>query len=164
MPSRSSIRPLITMNAGPIEHFELGHSRRGYASRDPPRHRCARRRTYRDPRGARLSRAVLSARGPLCQGRRRMDVRPRIAREAHDSGDWRRPWCSRIAMLEDTRMGLCSWPPLPGWRMFRRRSCWRSSPSAQPSAARIFADGATVERFGLGHLDRAGPKQLLLRA
>ena len=61
----------------------LGHPQGGHASRRAPRHRCARRRAHRHPGGAGLRRAAFSARQPLRARGRGVDVRPRLARQAH---------------------------------------------------------------------------------
>ena len=76
--------PLIVMNAGPLEHFERwdihkegtqSAIRRVTDALDAERIARA--------RGARLRRAAFSARRPLRQGGAGVDVRPRLARQAH---------------------------------------------------------------------------------
>ena len=76
----SAARP---MNAGPLEHFERWDIHNEGTPLHPPRHRRARRRAHRRARGARLPAAALPARRPLPRGRRRVDVRPKRAQEAH---------------------------------------------------------------------------------
>ena len=61
----------------------LGHPQGGHPAHHPPRHRCARCRAHRRARGAGVRAAALSARRPLRTGRRGVDVRPRLARQAH---------------------------------------------------------------------------------
>ena len=128
------------MNAAPLEHFERWDiHKEGTQPADAPRHRCARRRAHRGARGARLRRAALSARRPLRQRGRGMDVRPRLARQAHrvgrlaraDRADRSTATCSRTCASASP-----SSPRSASWPASRRR--WRAlcSPSARRSAAR----------------------------
>ena len=114
--------PLIVMNAGPLEHFERwdihkegtqSAIRRVTDALDAERIAVA--------RGARLRRAAFSARRPLRQGRAGVDVRPRLARQAHRQRRLARAHRAHRASLH--ARGHCS------------SACRSSSPSARSPAS-----------------------------
>ena len=131
--------PLITMNAAPLEHFEqLGHPQGRHAASDPPRHRRARCRAHGHPRGAGLRPAALPARQPLCARGRGMDVRPRLARQAHRLRRLARAHRADRAPLHAGGCAHRAVVPRLGRRAGRRGD----------------AAGARIPRHRLGHLRR----------
>jgi opine dehydrogenase len=157
--------PLITMNAGPLEHFERWDIHKEGTQ-------AATRRVTDALDAERI--AVREALGygaphfPLANHYAKEGEQWMYGRGAHDrltdSGDWR----ERIVltahryMLEDTRIGL-------SFLISIAELAGVASPLARAFAAiggavcgeDFMASGRTLQSMGLGHLDRAGLQRLL---
>jgi opine dehydrogenase len=158
--------PLITMNAGPIEHFErwdIHKEGTQAAIRRVTDALDAERIAIREALGYRAPHF------PLADHYAKAGDEWMYGRGSHekltDSGDWRETLVltQHRYMLEDTRMGLSLLASVAGLADVPTPLALAFLAIGSAICREDFLrTGRTLETLGLGHLDRAGLKQLLL--
>ena len=152
--------PLITMNAGPLEHFDRWdiHKEGTQASiRRVTDALDAERIAVREALGYR--RAAFPARRPLRQGRRRVDVRPRLARQADQFRRLARAHRADAASLHaggHAHRACRSSRRSASSPACRRRSRAPSLRSAARCGRGFHGDGADAEGHGAGAIRQGG--------